>query len=155
MPRPQRGDIYRIHIPTDHRVGREFCGSHLHLVVSTDSINKFSDVIMVVPLTSPLNDAGIRKDQGDFAQFRISIRDSHKKWDDPQCTDCRGESLALTDHAFSMSVQRINCDRVASVNDDALAQVEAGLKYVFKMTIQKTTGGGLRPPMKGITTPPK
>jgi mRNA-degrading endonuclease toxin of MazEF toxin-antitoxin module len=129
---PQRGDIYWAELPPLESVGSEQHGRRPVLVVSevvvvsVDSVNQQIPTCVVIPLSGSLTKTP--------RQFRIRIPQS-EKIDVPGTTGCPGDSLALTEQIRVISVNRIDRrkGKVARVTPQALAAIEAGIKYVLKL----------------------
>lgn len=83
-------------------------------------------VCIIVPLTGELAKTP--------RQFRIRIPRAEKV-DVPGTTGCPGDSLALTEQIRVISIDRLDArkGKVAHVTPQAIAAVEAGIKYVLKL----------------------
>lgn len=121
---PQRGDIFWASLPAYQSVGSEQRGTRPVLVVSVDSINSRLPICVVVPLSEQVQKVN--------RLFRILILEA-EKIDEPGTIGCPGESLALTEHIRSISRDRLDPQRVARLRPNAMAAVEAGIKYVLRL----------------------
>lgn len=129
---PRRGEIYWAELPELESVGSEQRGRRPVLVmsevlvVSVDNINRDVPICIIVPLTGVLTKTP--------RQFRIRIPQA-EKIDEPGTGGCPGDSLALTEQIRCISVERFDKrkGKVARVTPQAIAAVEAGIKYVLKL----------------------
>ncbi len=129
---PRRGEIYWAELPELESVGSEQRGRRPVLVmsevliVSVDNVNKDVPICVIVPLTGVITKTP--------RQFRIRIPQS-EKIDEPGTSGCPGDSLALTEQIRCISVSRLDKrkGKVAQVTPQAIAAVEAGIKYVLKL----------------------
>jgi len=139
LPIPSRGDIYHIEIAEGECVGRELKGGHWWVVLSNEKLNAFVQLFTAVPLTSVLNkNTGIPKDEGNFRFFKVRVLSTSKK-NDPGRKDkiFEGDSIALTEQARTLSVERITEPRAGTVDGDGLAAIEAGLLFVINARISR------------------
>lgn len=122
---PKRGDIFWADLPEDESVGSEQKGRRVVLVFSSNKVIDAlrEDGCVVVPLTRQL--------QKSNRHFRIRILESYKIAEAGHSREVAGDSLALTEQIRFISRDRLDAQRVASLNPLALAAVEAGVKFVL------------------------
>lgn len=95
------------------------------LVMSVDSVNEALPICTVVPLSSVSTKAN--------RQFRILIPESQKV-PEVGTRGCPGESVALTEQTRCVSIERfLDQKRVARLKTEAIAAVEAGVRFVLGM----------------------
>jgi mRNA-degrading endonuclease toxin of MazEF toxin-antitoxin module len=94
------------------------------VIVSADPLNEaLQKICMVVPLTSVIQKTG--------RQFRILIPES-QKIPEPGTKGCPGDSLALTEQTRCISTERLlDMKRVGRIKTEAIAAVEAGIRFVL------------------------
>ena len=148
MPAPSRGDIYYIDVPQEYRLGREECGPHWHVVVSSDEINHRLEIAVVIPLSSPENkDTGRPKDLGPYRNHRIRVHATQITWYQGQ-KSATGESLAKTEQVFCLSrrhLEGIPC--CGKVGDAGMAAIESGLCHVLNIPVPQKVRGPVKPPI--------
>ena len=131
---PSRGDIWWAKFPQLETVGSEqgkdrpivvlSVGPLPVVVITADPINAaLPKICIVVPLSSIVEKAN--------RQFRILIPES-QKITEPGTGGCPGDSVALTEQTRCISTERLcNQKRVGRLKTEAIASVEAGVRYVL------------------------
>ncbi len=140
------GDVYHIHIPQEHRVGREFYGPHLHVVVSPDYMLS-SSMVMLVPMTS-------KEPPAQYRQFRIRVpaKELGTKGVDDAGNPVDG--YALTDQMFAACKSRIQEEpiHISTLTPGTLAGIRRGIEFVVGIPQIALTSGPrpITPPLKRI-----
>lgn len=132
---PCRGDIWWVDFPHFESKGSEQEKKRPAIVlspkptdvivVSTDGMNQAIPTCIVVPLSSVVEKQN--------RHSRILIPETQKV-PEPGTKGCSGESLALTEQMRCVSIERfLDTKRVAKLKTEAIAAVEAGIRFVLGM----------------------
>ena|ERR1039457_3505319 len=136
---PRRGDVYYL----DHPKG----DPHWHVVVSRDEMNQSLDSVLVVPLTSVIDDTGRRKDERPYDRFRICIPNNQFSWEDGERIP-KGQSLARVEWTFAYRIKDLST-RCGHLGDFYLGRLTLALAHVFKIPVPRPAlvPGPIRPPL--------
>jgi mRNA-degrading endonuclease toxin of MazEF toxin-antitoxin module len=129
------GDVLWIEIPRNHIVGHEEADERPWVVISSNTImhKRFQNLVIAVPFTSVLDL------EGEFREARIRILKEHI-----HSTDSRfkqQDSLALTEHTRSLSLDRAVVNRVVGkISPKALNHIRAAVRQLLGLgSVPKTS----------------
>ena len=122
---PKRGDIFWADLPEDESVGSEQRDRRVVLVFSANLVNDAlkQEGCVIIPLTRQIHKVN--------RHFRIRILEAYKIAEPGHSREVAGDSLALTEQIRFISRDRMDAQRIASLNPVALSAVEAGVKFVL------------------------
>jgi mRNA interferase MazF len=106
----KRGEIYWINFPNSN--GRELKEIHPALVISNDKQNRFSPLIVVVPITS-------LKENEEVFSFQLLIR-------------LKKESIILVDQIRTIDRNKFG-DKISEIDDKTMEKVEKRIHLVLAL----------------------
>jgi mRNA interferase MazF len=112
--RHRRGDVY--YFDPDPVVGSEQAGRRPAVVISRDSINSTSTVLVVIPIST------YRGRRLYSSEVLIEAPEGGLSRD----------SVALADHVRAVGIERLH-NRIGSVEDETLEAIEKALCHVLKI----------------------
>ncbi len=119
-PKAKRGDIYWVDLPKSQSEGTEQHNRRPCVILSSDAINKDDSIkgYIIAPLTTTVSKAN--------PYFRIKCQ-VQLKGQSPK------EAVVLVEQIRFISKERLDSQRVGTLDNITLAAIEAGLKYVLYM----------------------